>query len=59
MLTRDHPSSITCLYENSSLHVDFPCQEILLDRLIVLRDRIVVDNLQPRAFEGGDLFLSR
>jgi len=37
----------------------FPCKEVLLDRLIVLRDRIVVDNLQPSAFEGEDLFLSR
>jgi hypothetical protein len=47
------------LYEKYSLPVDFSCQEILLDRLVVLRYRIVVDHLRPRRLEGEDLFLGR
>ncbi len=44
------------LYEKYSLPVDFSCEEILLDRLTILRDRIVVDHLRPRGLEDADLF---
>jgi hypothetical protein len=43
------------LYEQYSLPVDFSCQEILLDRLIVLRDRIVVESLRPRGLSDPNL----
>jgi hypothetical protein len=35
------------LYEKYSLPVDFSSQETLLDRLTLLRDRIVIDHLRP------------
>ena len=46
------------LYEKYSLPVDFSSQEILIDRLTLLRDRIILDNLQPRRL-GEDVFLIR
>ncbi len=36
-------------YEKYSRPVDFSCQVTLLDPLMLLRDRIVVDHLRPRA----------
>jgi len=39
------------LYEKYSLPVDFSYQETLLDRLTILKDRIVVDHLRPRGVE--------
>jgi hypothetical protein len=47
------------LYEKYSLPVDFSYQETLLDRLISLRDRIVVDHLRPRGLGSEDQFPSR
>jgi len=44
------------LYEKYSLPVDFSCQETLVDRLTLLRDRIVVDHLRPREVENIDFF---
>jgi hypothetical protein len=38
------------LYEQYSLPVDFTCQEILLDRLTILRDRVVLDHLSLRGY---------
>jgi hypothetical protein len=46
------------LHEKYSLPVDFSSQEILIDRLTFLRDRIILDNLQPRRL-GEDVFLIR
>jgi hypothetical protein len=46
------------LYENYSLPIDFSSEEILLDRLTFLRDKIVLDNLEPRRL-GENLFLNR
>jgi hypothetical protein len=40
------------LYEKYSLPVDFSYQETLLDRLTVLKDRIVVGHLRPRELEN-------
>jgi len=45
------------LYESYALPVDFSSQEILLDRLVVLRDRIVLENLRPKGPKGEDPFL--
>lgn len=39
------------LYEKYSLPVNFSYQEILSERLTVLRDKIIVDNLRPRGDE--------
>ena len=47
------------LYEKYSLPVDFSYQETLVDRLRVLRDRIVVDDLRPRGTGSEGLFLSK
>ena len=47
------------LYEKYSLPVDFSYQETLLERLGVLRDKIVIDHLRPRGLEKEDLFLSK
>ena len=44
------------LYEKYSLPVDFSYQETLLDRLTLLKDRIIVDHLRPRGVEDLDLF---
>jgi hypothetical protein len=44
------------LYGKYSLPVDFSCQETLLDRLTLLRDRIVVDHLLPRGVEDLGFF---
>ena len=44
------------LYEKYSLPIDFSSQEILLERLTALRDRIVLDHLNPRNFGNEDMF---
>ncbi len=44
------------LYEKYSLPVDFSYKETLVDRLTLLRDRIVVDHLRPRGVENMDFF---
>ena len=44
------------LYEKYSLPVDFSHQETLLDRLTLLRDRIIVEHLRPRGVEYVDRF---
>lgn len=45
------------LYEKYSLPIDFSSQEILLERLSILRDRIVHESLSPRGF--GDEYIRR
>jgi hypothetical protein len=44
------------LCEKYSLPVDFSYQETLLDRLTILRDRIVVDHLRPGGVDDVDFF---
>ncbi|HZY46405.1 MAG TPA: hypothetical protein VFE96_01295 [Candidatus Bathyarchaeia archaeon] len=44
------------LYEKYSLPIDFSFQETLVDRLNMLRDRIVVDHLRPRGLGEADLY---
>lgn len=47
------------LYEKYSLPVDFSDQETLLDRLTLLRDRMIVEHLRPRGVEDMDLFTDK
>ena len=44
------------LYEKYSLPVDFSYQETLLDRLTVLRERILADHPRPTGIENVELF---
>jgi hypothetical protein len=51
--------ALRVLYENYNLPVEFSSQEILLDRLASLRDRVIVDHLRPRGFESENAYMTR
>ena len=46
------------LYSQYSMHVDFTYQDSLKDRMIMLKDRVVMDHLIPRRAHRDDSILS-
>jgi hypothetical protein len=46
------------LYSQYSMHVDFTYQDSLKDRMIMLKDRVVMDHLIPRRAQRDDSILS-